>query len=103
MTPDETIAAIKKEVFDVLKHSRRVWIIEERGSEFIVHRWSGSEWKNGAGVGPPSAYPTLRKAAARLLQLLGVGAVAPQTWPEQCCIGSIALDAELSHGEDQGR
>lgn len=94
MTPDETISEIKQETFDAFKNSSRVWIIEERGAEFIVHTWYGPTWKNGAGVGPASTYPTLRKAAARLLQLLGTGPVAPQTWPERVCIGSVNMEPD---------
>ena len=86
------IIEIKREYFDRLKNSRRVWIIEERDAEFVVHHWYGVGWQNGTGVGPPHEYPTLRKAAARLLQLLGVGAVAPQTWPEETCIGEITTE-----------
>lgn len=86
MTPDGIIAEIKQETFDIFKGSPHVWIIEERGAEFIVHSWSGPGHIHGSGVGPPGSYPTLRKAAARLLQLLHVGAVAPQTWPEDVCI-----------------
>lgn len=89
--PDEEIAQIKRETFERLRTARQLWIIEERGAEFIVHQWTGAEWKNGAGVGPPTGYPTLRKAAARLLQLLGTGAVAPQTWPEDIGIGNVTL------------
>lgn len=92
MTPEDEIAKIKQEAFETFRGSRQVWIIEERGAEFIVHKWSGDDWMYGSGVGPPSNYPTLRKAAARMLQLLGVGAVAPQTWPEEVCIGSVTLD-----------
>jgi hypothetical protein len=91
MSPEQTIAEIKRETFEAFKDSPRVWMIEERGAEFIVHCWYGGEWKNGAGVGPPHSYPTLRKAAARFLQMLGVGPVAPQTWPEEVCIGEISL------------
>lgn len=92
MTPDETVAEIKREAFDVFKGSRRVWMIEERGGVFIVHNWLGPDWTNGSGVGPPHEYPTLRKAAARLLQILGTGPVAPQTWPESACIGSVTTE-----------
>lgn len=94
MSPDDEIASIKRETFEQFKNSRRVWLIEERGGEFIVHNWSGNDGQYGAGVGPPSRYPTLRKAAARLLQLLQVGAVAPQTWPENVCIGTVTMDSE---------
>ena len=90
MTPNQEIAQIKLDTFEAFKDSRKVWIIEERGADFIVHSWDGSDGPFGAGVGPASTYPTLRKAAARLMQLLHVGPVAPQTWPEEVCIGSIA-------------
>ena len=98
MTPDEKIAEIKQETFDVFRGSRRVWIIEERGSEFIVHNWLGPDAQYGAGVGPPHSYPTLRKAAARLLQILGTGPVAPQTWPESVCVGEVMMDASGQDG-----
>lgn len=92
MTFEEEIAQIKAEHFGKFKDSRCVWIIEERGAVFIVHCWHGFDWVNGVGVGPTSSYPTLRKAAARLLQLLHIGAVAPQTWPESVGIGSVTID-----------
>lgn len=98
MTPDETIAQIKHETFETFRWSRRVWVIEERGAQFIVHTWSGSEWTNGAGVGPPHEYPTLRKATARFLQMLGVGPVAPQTWPESNRIGSVDVESRPDRG-----
>jgi hypothetical protein len=85
---DETVAEIKQETFDTFKSSRNVWIIEERGAEFIVHRWTPG------GVGAANDYPTLRKAVARLLQLLKVGPVAPQTWPEEVCIGNVTVDSD---------
>lgn len=94
MSADAEIAEIKREYFDRLCNARQVWIVEECGAEFIVHRWTGGEWKNGAGVAPPSSYPTLRKTAARILQLFGTGAVAPQTWPERVCIGTITKAAQ---------
>ena len=93
MSPNETIAEIKRETFDIFKDSPHVWIIEERGAEFIVHTWCGKDHVNGPGVGPATSYPTLRKAAARFLQMLGVGAVAPQTWPEDICIGATDQEA----------
>lgn len=91
-TPDEEIAEIKRETFESFKDSRRVWIIEERGADYIVHTWHNDQY--GVGVGPTSSYLTLRKAASRLLQLLSVGVVAPQTWPEEIGIGNIHVDNE---------
>jgi len=92
MNSDEEIAQFKRNTFDALKDSRQVWIIEERGADFIVHTWNGPDYVHGEGIGPPSSYPTLRKAAARLLQLLHVGPVAPQTWPEEVCVGSVTME-----------
>lgn len=85
MTFEEEIAAIKRDHFDTFSTSKNVWIVEERGADFIVHQWSPG------GVAPTSTYPTLRKAASRLLQLFHIGPVAPQTWPEEVCIGSVTL------------
>lgn len=100
MTPEETIADIKQETFNRLRNSRNVWFIEETGGEFVVQEWMGPDAKHGAGVAPPSSYPTLRKAAARLLQLLGTGAVAPQTWAESVCIGEVTMDDGTKHGPE---
>lgn len=94
MTPDQEIDRIKLDTFGQFKNARRVWLIEERGADFIVHTWNGTESEYGAGVGPTNSYPTLRKAAARLLQLLHCGPVAPQTWPEEVCIGSVDVDQQ---------
>lgn len=80
MTFEEETAKIKAEQFAVFKDSPHVWIIEERAADFIIHSWAPG------GVGPTSSYPTLRKAASRLLQLLNIGPVAPQTWPEEVYI-----------------
>lgn len=85
MTFEEEIAWIKSQHF---KDFRNVWIIEERDAQFVVHHWSPG------GVGPTSSYPTLRKAAARLLQLLHTGPVGPQTWPEEACISSADIETE---------
>lgn len=89
--PKQIISDIKQETFERIKNARRVWIVEECGADFVVHTWSGPDAQYGPGVGPPHEYPTLRKAAARLLQVMEVGAVAPQTWPENVCIGSVNI------------
>lgn len=92
---DRVIDEIKVDTFErFLLGARRVWIIEENPlGDFTVHSWSGPEGKHGAGVAPAAAYPTLRKAAARLLQLLETGPVAPQTWPEDVCIGTVTIES----------
>jgi hypothetical protein len=90
MTFEEEVSQIKLDTFESFKGSRRVWIVEERGADFIVHAWLGNEAQHGPGVAPTSSYPTLRKAVARLMQLFAVGPVAPQTWPEEACIGTVS-------------
>jgi hypothetical protein len=63
---------------------RKVWaIVDLPNGQFQTYMQSHD------GVAPPSEYPTLRKAAARLLQLLATGPVAPQTWPEDVCVGHV--------------
>lgn len=102
MSPDEEIADIKRETFDRLKVSRRVWIIEENGADFMVHQWSGLNSEYGPGVAPQSNYPTLRRAASRLLQIMHTGPIAPQTWPEEVCIGAVSLQPKSpNHLQDQ--
>lgn len=63
---------------------RKVWAVVElpNGNFGVYQQTFGS-------VFPMTDYPTLRKATARLLQLLGTGPVAPQTWPESICIGHV--------------
>lgn len=60
-----------------------VAIVEEDG-EWVVHQFSAT------GVAPISAYPSKRLAAARVLQLMHIGPVAPQTHPETAAIGAIS-------------
>lgn len=56
---------------------REMWaIIDEPDGTFSVY------WQNAASVGPKTSYNSKRQAVARLLQLIGTGPVAPQTWPE---------------------
>lgn len=59
------------------------WLIVEINGRYEVHVWTVD------GVAPPSTYDTKRQAAARLLQLLKIGPVRPQTWPEEVCIGYV--------------
>lgn len=99
MTFEQEVSKIKSDTFESLKDSRRVWIVEERGADFIIHAWIGPDYTHGPGVGPTSSYPTLRKAAARLMQLFAIGPVAPQTWPEEACIGTITQSPQEVAGE----
>lgn len=84
---DKRVLEIKDETFQSIRTAQRVWVIEGCEGGFMVHQWTHD------GVAPPSVYPALRQAAARLLQLLRTGAVAPQTWPEEICIGYVDIDA----------
>lgn len=45
-------------------------------------------------VWPETKKPTARAIVARLSQLLGIGPVAPQTTPEEVCIGEITYTSE---------
>ena len=91
---EKTDAAVEraKEVHEIQKafveenRSNKRWIIMEKGSGFEVH------YHDSESVYPSSIYPTKRLAAARLLQLLGCGPVAPQTTPETAMIGNLFLE-----------
>ncbi len=68
--------------------NKRRWIIVEEGDgSYSIHEHS----KNG--VAPPTAKPGKREVAARLLQLLGIGPVAPQDYPEEVCVGVIERES----------
>ena len=54
----DEIEKIKRDTFDKLKSAKRVWIIEDYGSGFMLHDWTLDS------VSPPMSYPTLRKTAA---------------------------------------
>lgn len=47
--------------------------------------WALREFTHDS-VMPPVLYPTKRRLIARLMQLMGTGPVAPQTWPEEHCV-----------------
>lgn len=65
---------------------REMWaIIDLPNGKFGVY------WQSAESVGPVTEYNTKRQAAARLLQLLAVGPVAPQTWPEEIGVGHVSL------------
>lgn len=89
---DAEIVAFQDGYHSQFRDKRR-WIIVQDDSGFIVHVWTVD------GVAPPTTYPTKRLAAARVLQLMGLGPVAPQDHPEEVCIGSV----ELGDGDSEGR
>lgn len=61
--------------------------IEERADGWVVHQHTADS------VFPPVLYPNKRLAAARVLQLLHIGPVAPQSHPESVCIETVELDS----------
>lgn len=87
MDVDQEITEMQQRWLDDNRHKRR-WIIVEDADGYSLHVHSSD------GVAPQSSYPTERQAASRLLQLLHIGPVAPQTWPEEVCIGTVSLDGE---------
>jgi hypothetical protein len=82
MTQDAIVTEIQNEWLEQNRTALR-WMIVETPEGYEVHQHSA------ASVWPPTTYPTKRLAAARLLQLLGIGPVAPQTHPESVCVGYV--------------
>ncbi len=83
MTEEEYVAKIQRE--NLLSWvGRNVWaIIDLPDGTFGVYSQSAG------GAGPVTGYNTKRQAAARLLQLMETGPVAPQTWPESIEVGYV--------------
>lgn len=63
--------------------AKRRWIVVEEADGYSIHEHTADS------IAPPFTYPNKRLLASRFLQLLGVGPVAPQTHPEQVCVGTI--------------
>lgn len=86
MTPEENYADITAMQADwnARWRDKRRWIIVEEGDgTYSIHEHMTD------GVAPPTIKPGKREVAARFLQLLGIGPVAPQDYPEEVCIGEI--------------
>lgn len=82
------VAEIKRENYAAFI-DREMWaIIDLPNGRFGVY------WQSAGGVGPTTEYNTKRQAVARLLQLIGTGPVAPQTWPEEICVGYVDMAGE---------
>lgn len=81
---EDEIASIKASYYPTF--ARGGVFVTEDGEGWTVHQWTSES------VAPPVTYPTKREAASRILQLLHIGPVAPQTWPEEACISSITED-----------
>lgn len=86
MTPEENYADITEMQarWNKLWRDKRRWIIVEEGDgTYSIHEHMID------GVAPPATKPNKREIAARFLQLLGVGPVAPQDFPEEVCVGEF--------------
>ena len=80
---DAEVEKFKADYFEAFR-PREMWaIVDLPNGKFGVY------WHSAESVGPLSEYNTKRQAAARLLQMLQCGPVAPQTWPEAICVGTI--------------
>lgn len=80
------INEIKSEHYESNRDKPIVAIVQE-GNEFGVYQQTKDS------VSAYIKYPNARLAAARVLQLLGLGPVAPQDHPEEICIGHIDYKA----------
>jgi hypothetical protein len=67
----------------VWRHKHRWTIVDEGDGTFSVHEHTSDS------ICPPITKPNKRDAAARLLQCMGLGPVAPQDYPEEICVGEI--------------
>lgn len=79
------------EIAEIARENREAWagreviaIVKEADGYSVHHHTADS-------VAPSSSYPDKRLAAARVLQLLHVGPVAPQSHPETACIGTVSI------------
>lgn len=90
MTPEENYADITEMQAEWSRawRDKKRWIIVEEGNEsYSIHEHTSD------GVAPPTMKPNAREVAARLLQLLGIGPVGPQDYPESVCIGTIDYES----------
>jgi hypothetical protein len=86
MTPEENYADISamQSEWNARWRDKRRWIIVEEGDgTYSIHEHMID------GVAPPTVKPDKRSVAARLLQLLQIGPVAPQYYPQEHCIGTF--------------
>lgn len=63
--------------------------VTDTGAGFVIDE------ETPDSVMPQTHKATAREAIARVMQLLQVGPVAPQTWPEEVCIGFIETKDSL--------
>lgn len=76
------VDSIKNEQ-EQLSRTNAKWMIIETANGYEVHQHTADS------VFPPTLYRNKRDAAARVLQLLGIGPVGPQSYAEKICLGKI--------------
>lgn len=84
---DADITEMQNHWYRLWRNKRRWIIVEEGDGTFSIHEHMID------GVAPPTVKPSKREVAARLLQLLGIGPVAPQDYPEEVCVGTIEYES----------
>ncbi len=87
MTTDATRPPRSRRGDDAKEDDMTVWTIREIPAGYAV------EEMHDESSFPTNVYPTKRAAAARLLQLMGLGPVRPQMHPERVCIGFVETAA----------
>ena len=60
-----------------------IYTITETSDGFTI------EEQCGENISPQTHKATAREVIARLMQIMNVGPVAPQTFPEEVCIGHV--------------
>lgn len=86
----DDIDIIKSEHYEANRHKEIISIVREDNGQFGIYQ------QTERSVSPYIKYPTARLAAARALQLLNIGPVAPQYKPEeiQCSIETPTTPGE---------
>lgn len=77
------VTHIQDEWNESWRDKKRWIIVEEENGAYSIHEHTKD------GVAPPCIKPDKRSMASRFLQLLQISPVAPQTHPEEACIGKF--------------
>ena len=78
-----------------------IYTITETSDGFVI------EEQCGENILPQTHKATAREVIARLMQIMNVGPVAPQTFPEEVCIGYVKIaqpeqDSALTRQNSEG-
>ena len=68
-------------------------------TEHVDGSWTINEYA-GSSRWPPVHKPNTREMVARVMQLVGIGPVAPQISPEDVCIGSVTAEPSSEGASD---